>query len=395
MVPMPRILGGFATLRGVNAVYRTAPGWTFQSSVGNTELYTTTFYNSPLTFEQFGDVFELGRFWTPDDSVEFFHHGRGDNPSRFKIYPQQPQRADVNALAASHGFGKDFSLAASAAASTSQANYSGTTVSSDSADLVNASYHPGATDVQLEYHNFGPFYTPGSGIEALSDRAGTIASLLTPIGHATQMGVNWDREQTRSVSQTQTTSTAFVDTTFWHGTDARVEFSRDRELTQVADLTTGTAALHVGRGDVWHSFVLDGSIVSAHDYVDDRNSSTSRFGTMQYSFQQGVQAIGLGVTASEVTGVFPRTVVNESLTDGLEFGGHQRRIGVQMGLTSSNTRSRYSSGTISTDLTGSLTYRIVRGVTCGLKAERTLFDGPVPQLDTLAGGMRFMLVVEH
>jgi len=94
-------------------------------------------------------------------------------------------------------------------------------------------------------------------------------------------------------------------------------------------------------------------------------------------------------------GMFARSVVTESLTDGVTFGGRQRRIGIQAGVVSAHTWDRYSSGYINADLTGSLTYAIARGITIGFKGERTVFVSPRARYSTLAGGERFVLIIDR
>jgi hypothetical protein len=397
MAPMPDIIGGFATIRGLNAVYRTAPGWTFQTSVGNTELYSVQRYQ-PQTFEQVGDVFELGRFWSDADSVQFFHQGRGDNPSRFLGYPGSadgPQVADVNALQITHGLDRDISVAASGADSRSYANYPSAPFVWDSADVVSAAYHNGLSSATLQYHNFGQSYTPGDGLDAQSDRAGMLATATLPFAKTGQFAFNWDRESTRSAPGTQTITSALFGLGFSHGMDASASVTREREQTDLNDVTTNTVTLNLARSDTSHTFLANGSIVSSHDYVNDYLNTTTRIGSLQYSVQDGIQAVGLGVNATQLDSFFQESTVTESFSDGVAFGGVQRRIGAQVGLANTNVRYGFGFGTVSDDLTGVISYRVARGVTVGFKGERTLFNAHVPQADSIAGGMRFVLIIER
>jgi hypothetical protein len=394
MAAMPDILGGFSTVRGVSGTYRTAPGWTFQGSAGNTELYSATF-GEPRTFEQFGDVFELGRFWSASDGVQIFHHGRGDNSSRFFFFPQGAQIADVNAIQGTRAVNHNLSLAASAAFSGYYPSYGGGPTTSDSANLFSGDYHNGFTNLTLQYHNFGRFFASGNGMLAMSDRAGMIASALVPLSKRAKFGLNWDREGTRSYAATQTTTSALFNYEFDRGVNALAQVSRDRELTQLTDVKTDTVALHLGRSDVFHNFLVDGVIISSHDFVSDLGSFTVRTGSIQYSFQHGIQAIGFGVNAVQNGGFFESSVVTESMTDGIAFGGAQRKLGVQVGLANSNTQFDFGGGSDAADLTSSLTYNITRGVTVGFKGERTLFTFHNSPFGSVAGGIRFMLIVNR
>lgn len=393
MAAMPDILGGASTMRGANATYRTAPGWTFQASGGNTELFSVPHF-SPQTFEQFGDAFEIGRFWSATDGVGIFHHGRGDNPSRFFYFQQGPQLADVNAIRAAHALGRDLTLAGGAAFSGYRINLPGTRSVSDTGDLIRTDYNNGFTSLTVQYHNFGQSFTPGEGSEARSDRAGLTASAFVPFLRAGQIGLNWDREGTRSATGTQTLASAFLNFQVAHETTVQAQISRDRELTQLTDVKNDALTVHLGRGDPWHYFAIDGSAVFSRDFVDPAASVTTRTGSAQYSFQRGIQAIAIGISAVENGGQLARNDVTESLTDGITFGGRQRKAGLQAGLVSTHTWDRYF-GYINDDVTASLTYTIARGVTVGFKGERTLFVSQHSVFNANAGGERFVLIVDR
>jgi hypothetical protein len=393
MAAMPDIFGGFATMRGASGTYRTAPGWTFRGSGGNTELFSVPRFSRP-TFEQFGDAFEVSRFWSPSDGVGIFHHGRGDNPSRFFYYPQGPQLADVNAIRAQHALNHDVTLAAGAAFSGYTINFPGFPSTWDTGDFVATDYHNDFTSLTLQYHNFGQSFTPGTGMEARSDRAGITASALMPLFRTGQIGLNWDREGTRSASGTQTFTSAFLNFVLPVGLNVQTQISRDRELTQLTDVKNDTVALHLSRGDPWHYFLIDGAATFSRDFVDPAASVTTRTGSAQYSFQHGIQAIAFGVSATQNGGQFPRSAVTESLTDGVTFGGRRRRIGAQAGLVSSNTWGHFF-GFVNADLTGSLTYNVARGITVGFKGERTLNVSPPLPYNANAGGERFVLIINR
>lgn len=394
MATMPDVLGGFSTMRGVSGTYRTAPGWTFQASGGNTELFSFPRFDEPQTFEQFGDAFEIGRFWSPSDGVGIFHHGRGDNPSRFFYFPQGPQIADVNAIRAQGALSPRVTVAGGAAFSGYRVNLPGTQSIADTGDIVTADYHHDLTNVTVQYHNFGQSFTPGTGRDARSDRAGITASAFLPLSSVGQIGLDWDREGTRSYPGTQTFTSARLNFELAHGTNVQAQVSRDRELTQLTDVKNDILALHVGRGDPFHYFLVNGTAVFSRDFVDPTASVTTRTGSAQYSFQHGIQAIAFGVSAVQNGGVLARNNVTESLTDGITFGGRQRKIGVQAGLVSTHTWSRYF-GYVNADLTGSLTYRVARGITVGFKAERTVFVSQRAFFNTVAGGERFVLIIDR
>jgi len=399
MATMPDIFGGFSTMRGASATYRTAPGWTFQASGGNTELFSFPHF-SPQTFEQFGDAFEIGKFWSASDGVAISHHGRGDTPSRFFYFPQGPQIADVNAITAEHAVNHDVSIAGGAAFSGYRVNLPGTRSIADTGDFITTDYHNDSTRVTLQYHNFGQFFTPGTGRDARSDRAGITASALLPLFKAGQVGLNWDREGTRSTGDAQTFTSALLNFQLARGMNVQAQVSRGRELTQLTDVKSDTVALHLSRGDSWHYFLIDGAAIFSRDFVDPTASVTTRTGSAQYSFQHGIQAVAFGVSVIENGGpltshnIFGRNSITESLTDGISFGGRQRKIGAQAGLASTHTWGPFF-GFVTADLTGTLTYNIARGITVGFKGERTLFVAPPLPYNANAGGERFVLIINR
>ncbi len=393
---LPALLGGGTTLRGLDGVYQMG-GALFHAGYGYTNVSGT------LTNPQLGSVFDIGKQLGSRTSIHAGVFHRQDSTADFNPAGGGPQGAidaTGEAFQLSQSIGSYVKLAAMGGFASSRSLTQGGPPESDTSDKLTASYQHDRTSFSFDYHNAGPVFAQGAGPASLSDRAGFAALAQLPLTSIASIALGWTDESARSVYSKQTDANAMLSLTPHNLPQFQLGYREDHALNSTSNSTsnqfTFNASQPVKGGAV--SLALNDTAIG--DALNVSLGAVTRSGQLQYQYQRGTHAIGLGISAQTLSGQSASSSVAESFTYGFPFG-HYRRAdgsgGFEFRFEANDTNARSLYGDANDFVTGAIvSYHLIKYVSIGIRADLRRHDDPiVPANSMTATALRFRLDLQQ
>ncbi|MDQ6925122.1 MAG: hypothetical protein M3154_02685, partial [Candidatus Eremiobacteraeota bacterium] len=373
---LPPLLGEGTTLRGLEASRSVGP-WVLHGAYGYAQLSTPS-----LPAERAG-IIDIGRTLGAGNVRAALYQRDDDVPIGYVVTPNVPGplRATVAELDFKHPVVRNLMFTASAANSDATSLVQPLNVT-DAAARAELAYVSGSTNARLQYHNAGDGFATGGGPGATSDRAGWVSSLGFALNPKANVTLGAEREQTRSVATKQTNATATLELIPTERTHVTFGLRRDTQTSSTARTSTdqlnGALATTLSGGQL----SVNGSLTALDDALTPANASATRTGTVQFTRQSNAHTLGVGFSATAVTGASANSQAGESLTYGFPVGGRLvdgallHGFELQFSLTNT-TASSAAAVTADQALSSIVSYHVTKHLAVGVRGELHHHNGPV------------------
>jgi hypothetical protein len=373
---LPALLGDGTTLRGIDAS-RTVGAWTLHGAYGYAQLST------PSVPAERAAILDVGRTLGAGNVRAALYQRDDDVPTSYVVTPNVPGplRAIVAELDFKQTVVRNVTFTASAANSDATSLVQPLSVK-DGAARAELAYAFGATNARLEYHNAGDGFATGAGPGATSDRAGWVSSFGFALNPKAALTFGAEREQTRSTGSRQGNATASLELTPTERTHVTFGLRRDVQSSSSTRTTSDqlSAALTT---TLWGGQLsVNGSLLGLDDAFTPANAAATRTGTVQFTRQSNAHTLGVGLSATAVTGGSANAQTGQSLTYGFPVGGRVvdgallHGFELQFALTNT-TASSAAAVTADQALSAIVSYHLTKHLAAGVRAEAHHHNGAV------------------
>lgn len=389
---LPTLLGGGTTLRGLDIVDSAGDGpTTYQVGYGYTSLGT------PTTSAERGSIADIARTFGNGGIARVAYFGRQDDPVTYASTPTGtgPLTADSEVLEFTSPTLGPLSFTATGAISEAHSLIQAYRVD-DASDKFTLAFTKPTYNFTFDYHNAGGLFAVGGGSSATSDRVGFASASTIQLYTVASLALGYTKDETRSAFSRQSDAFVTLNVTLPAQNTLQLGVRRDTQRTPTSDTDNDTANFNLGGKLGIATVSMSGSLTAMRDMLDAANGSTTRTASLQYAVQQNAHALGIGINATDLSGMSQNSTIGESLTYGFPFLGHIVNgalvHGVELQLSATNTTTHAPfMGTVDQALSAIFSYHLTQHLALGVRNEYTWHRDAQNLGNTKASALRLRL----